>query len=306
MSMEDFISEQAAALGFAASGIAQAGVTMSFARYRQWLDAGMHASMSYLERRAPERETLHSLLPEACSIVVVAARYPSRKENSWYSSHAQGRDYHDVLRVRLNALAELIAAYAGRPVRSRICVDTAPLLEREWAVRAGLGWLGRQNSIVIPGAGCCVFLGALLLELDLEPSPVRDAQCGDCRLCVDACPVNAIRPDGFLDARLCRAYLSIEHKGALSPKSGASLAGTVYGCDACTAVCPWNQKGEDLVLPEFKPIAGLPDPDQIISLSTADFDCAFMGTSIHRIGLERLRRNARAVRLTGIDQHVVR
>ena len=292
MGIEAFIFDQAAKLGFVASGIAQAGACRSFVRYRQWLDAGMHAGMSYLERLAAERETPLRLLPEARSVVVVAARYPSRGVNPWYSTYAQGSDYHDVLRLRLRNLATMIADRAGRPVRSRVCVDTAPLLEREWAVRAGLGWLGRQNSLVVPGAGCCVFLGALLLDLVLEASPECSGQCGDCMRCVEACPTGALRPDGFLDARLCRAYLSIEHAGDLPPGTEASLVGTVYGCDACTVVCPLNLLGESMALPEFQPEPGLPEPWEISALSGADFDRIFAATPIHRIGLERLQRNA--------------
>ena len=294
MSMEAFIMERAASLGFAAAGIARAGASRSWPRYRQWLDAGMHAGMSYLARRARERETPAALLPGARSVLAVAARYPSRGGSRWYSSYAQGLDYHEALGLRLRALADDIAKRAGRPVRSRVCVDTAPLLEREWAVRAGLGWLGRQNSLVVPGAGCCVFIGALLLDMELEASPERPSQCGDCRLCVDACPAGALRHDGFLDARLCRSYLSIEHAGALPAGPGGGLAGTVYGCDACTAVCPWNRQGENLALSEFNPVPELPDPGQIIALSAGGFERVFAGTPIRRIGLGRLRRNALA------------
>ena len=294
MSMESFIMERAASLGFAAAGIAKAGASRSFARYREWLDAGMHADMSYLARRAQERETPAALLPSARSVIVAAARYPSRGGSRWYSAYAQGRDYHDVLRVRLRTLADEIAARAPRPVRSRVCVDTAPLLEREWAVRAGLGWLGRQNCLVVPAAGCCVFLGVLLLDLELEASLEKPSQCGNCRLCLEACPTGALRPDGFLDARVCRSYLSIEHAGALPAGPGAGLAGTLYGCDACTACCPWTSRGEHLVLPEFRPMTQLPDPDQVMRLSAGGFDRVFSESPVHRIGLERLRRNARA------------
>ena len=294
MSMEAFIMERAASLGFAAAGIARAGASRSWPRYRQWLDAGMHAGMSYLARRARERETPAALLPGARSVLAVAARYPSRGGSLWYSTYAQGLDYHEALGLRLRALADDIAKRAGKPVRSRVCVDTAPLLEREWAVRAGLGWLGRQNSLVVPGAGCCVFIGALLLDMELEASPERSSQCGDCRLCVDACPAGALRHDGFLDARLCRSYLSIEHAGALPAGPGGGRAGTVYGCDACTAVCPWNRQGENLALSEFNPVPELPDPGQIIALSAGGFERVFAGTPIRRIGLGRLRRNALA------------
>ena len=251
MSIESFIRHEAATLGFAAVGFVAVGPAQSFDRFQEWLDRGYAGEMYYLVRHAPLRSHPAQLAPYARTVIVVAARYPAVTQSACWSNYALGRDYHEVLRARLKQLEQAIRGQSSSPLLARICVDTAPLLEREWACRAGLGWIGRQGSLVHPEYGCCLFLGELLVNLELEPSPPVPSQCGDCRLCVEACPTGAIQPDGFLDARRCIACLTIEHQGAI-PESMRPLIGTsLFGCDRCTVVCPWSRKGIGLPAPRM-------------------------------------------------------
>lgn len=294
MAMESFIRREAGRLGFAAAGIAAVGPCRTFPIFTEWLKRGYSAGMDFLRRRAALRSNPRLVAPEAKSVIVVAARYPAEVRLRPFSNYVRGHDYHAVLRSKLKHLGHAIEAEAKQPVRFRICVDSAPVLEREWAVRAGLGWIGRQGSLVNPQWGCTLFLGELLVNLELAPSLPVTNRCGTCRKCVEACPTGAIQPDGLVDARRCIAYLTIEHQGeipeALRPRMGQSI----FGCDRCTAACPFNPAGDDAVLPEFNPAgASLPTAAQCLALSAADFERRFRGTAILRSGLEQLRRNAR-------------
>lgn len=293
MPLSSFIREEAARLGFAAVGFAEVGPCRTHDRFANWLSRGYAASMTYLGRHAGLRADPRRIMPDARSIIVVAARYPADTHITPFSNYCRGRDYHDILRGKLKQLARRIEVQNCTPLRSRICVDSAPLLEREWAVRAGLGWIGKQGSLVNPEWGCTLFLGELLVNLELEPSLSVPGKCATCRRCVEACPTGAIQPDGSVDARRCIAYLTIEHQGEipedLRPLMGASL----FGCDRCTSVCPYNKVGSDAIMPEFDPVdLPLPTAEQCLSLGEADFQQRFNGTAICRSGLPCLLRNA--------------
>ena len=295
MPLSSLIREESARLGFAAVGFAVVGPCQTYERFNTWLSRGYAASMTYLARHAALRSDPRQIMPEARAIIVVAARYPADPTISPFSNYARGRDYHAILRGKLKQLARSLEAQSSVPLHSRICVDSAPVLEREWAVRAGLGWIGKQGSLVNPEWGCTLFLGELLVNLELAPSKPKPGKCGTCRRCVEACPTGAIQPGGLVDARRCIAYLTIEHKGAipedLRPRMGSSL----FGCDRCTAVCPYNRAGVDAILPEFNPV-GIPMPtaEQCLALSEAEFQQRFRGTAVYRSGLARLKRNAAA------------
>ncbi|MCG2659066.1 MAG: tRNA epoxyqueuosine(34) reductase QueG [Kiritimatiellae bacterium] len=293
MPLASLIREEAARLGFSAVGFATVGPCQTFDRFQNWLSRGYAAGMDYLAHHAELRLNPMLVAPEAKSVIVVAARYPADPTISPFSNYARGRDYHDVLRGKLKQLARHLGAQSRVPLAARICVDSAPVLEREWAVRAGLGWIGKQGSLVNPEWGCTLFIGELLVNLKLVPSIPVPNRCGNCRRCVDACPTGAIQPDGLVDARRCIAYLTIEHKGAIPEDLRPFLCSSLFGCDRCTAVCPYNQAGVDAILPEFNPV-GIPMPtaEQCLALSKADFQQRFRGTAIYRSGLSRLKRNA--------------
>ena len=292
-SLTDQVLAQARELGFVAAGVAAAAPSETISHYRRWLESGYAADMAYMARHADLRADPRLLTPGMASVIVVAARYPVNPDCSrGFSMYARGRDYHDVLRDKLGLLADFLHARAPLKVR-RICVDSAPLLEREWAVRAGVGWRGRQGQIVNPDAGCCLLLGALLVDAPLDASAACPNQCGTCRRCLDACPTGALCEDGLLDARKCISYLTIEHKGEIPEELRCAVRGRLFGCDACTAVCPWNQRGEDRVMPELASVP-MPDAAEILAMPEAEFARRFSGTAIARTGLNRLQRNARA------------
>ena len=254
--------------------------------------------MDYLIRNVAPRKDPRLLLPQAKSVIVAAARYPGKTHNPAYSSYAQGQDYHKVLKPVLHKLADHLAIFLGQQFKYRVCVDTAPILEREWAVRAGLGWIGRQGSLVNPQHGCRLFLGEIILTLHLPSATPVHNQCGDCRLCLDACPNNAFTTAGFLDAARCLSYLTIEHHGPLPHHLLPLKTASVFGCDACTAVCPFNPPEDTAVLPELMPTqqaALWPGPAECIKLDQPGFKKLFSGTPINRLGLARLQRNAAAI-----------
>lgn len=294
--IEQYIRERALDLGFGAVGFARVDASQSFPVFQQWVAKGYCAEMHYLVHHAALRADPRTLAPDARTIIVVAARYPFEDENCLVSNYARGADYHDVIRAKLQQLAAALEEKHGAAISSRICVDTAPLLEREWAVRAGIGWIGKQGSVVSPDLGTCFFLGELLVNIALEPSVPQTERCGECRLCVAACPAKAILPGNQLDARRCVSYLTIEHKKDLNREMAALMRYSVFGCDKCTVVCPWNRKGRATVMSEFNvPAAKLPSLEECLALDQKRFKKHFGGTPIAYIGLERLKRNVSIV-----------
>jgi epoxyqueuosine reductase len=172
-------------------------------------------------------------------------------------------------------------------------VDSAPLPEREWALRAGLGWQGRQGQLIVPGAGACTVLGFLLTDLDLQPSIPQENRCGDCRRCVESCPTRAILPSGRIAAGRCISYLTIEHQGEIATGLEPAMGQALFGCDICTAVCPWNLKASAPVLPALEPGSPPPDAGALVAMVPGEFNVRFRGTAVQRSGLDRLQRNAR-------------
>ena len=294
--IEQYIRARALDLGFGAIGFARVDSSKSFHAFQEWLSRGYGAEMHYLERHAALRMDPRNLLPSAKTIVVVGARYPSAKSEDNISSHAFCRDYHDVLRDKLALLASTLEKQHGAPIESRICVDTAPLAEREWAVRAGIGWIGKQGSVVSPNLGACFFLGELLVDIELEPSAPIANLCGDCNLCGEACPNKAVLSGSQIDARRCISYLTIEHKKNFSPETSMLINGSVFGCDRCTAVCPLNRRACAPVMKEFdSPEKSMPELAECLALDRCGFKKYFGRTPVERIGLERFRRNVNVV-----------
>jgi epoxyqueuosine reductase len=239
-------------LGFARIAIVPIEPPRRHALYRSWLEAEYAGAMAYLA--TPEhvagRADLRSLLGSARSLIVVAMAYDRTSPvpadsllRGKIARYARGEDYHLVMRDRLVALADRVAAQIGRPVASRPCVDSAPILEREWAERAGLGFVAKNTLVIAPGIGSYVVLGELLIDAELPataPSEPARARCGSCRNCLDACPTQAFVDAYVLDARRCISYLTIEQHGAIPRELRASIGTWVFGCDICQEVCPFN------------------------------------------------------------------
>ncbi len=295
------VKAEAARLGFCACGLAEAGpVAPERAAYvRRWLEAGCHGGMAYLERHAPLRLDPRLLHPGARTVVAVALPYapaaPLRPGGYTLARYALGHDYHDVVRGRLRRLMAALGLEEGRDGRP-FC-DTAPLDERYWAERCGIGWTGRNRQLFVPGYGCYVFLGELVLcrpadAYDVPMSP----RCGDCRRCLDACPAGALSASG-LDARLCLSYLTIEHRGPLPPGTGRRMGRCIYGCDRCAEACPWNRALTGGADPEFRPSDALRamTPADWQALTPEAYRALFRGSAVRRAKFEGLQRNIRAV-----------
>lgn len=303
-SLEARIKRRAHELGFELAGIAMATPADGFDRLREWLDQGFAGEMAYLHRHAEARRHPASILPDVHSVVMVGMNYkpddpnPSRPQPPGrVARYARGTDYHDLLRQRLNQLL----AWAQTEVPGclgRGVVDTAPLLERDFARRAGLGWFGKNTMLLNKRLGSYFFLGALLLDCHLHPDPPHEAtHCGTCTACLDACPTQAFPAPGWLDARRCISYLTIELKGPIPAELREPLGDWVFGCDICQEVCPWNRKAPTGTEPALQPRADLEalDPAELLGLSEAEFRRRFQGTALMRSRRRGLLRNAALV-----------
>jgi epoxyqueuosine reductase len=262
---------------------------------RRWLEAGHAGTMGYLERRVEERLDPARVLPGARSVLCVALNYYQGEapDPSWrpVARYAWGRDYHHVIGPRLERLGAHLAETAG--ARSRGYVDTGPVLERDLAARAGLGWVGKNTMLLHPRLGSWFFIGVLLTTADLaHDEPLAD-RCGTCRACLDACPTGAFVAPYVLDARRCISYLTIEHRGDIAPEAHGGMAGWQFGCDICQDVCPWNRKAPVTREDVFAPPAPFPDAATVSGMDDAALQRRFAGTPLLRAKPSGLRRNAR-------------
>jgi len=293
MTLEEQIIREANRLGFGAVGIATAGPSASYQSYLDWLSGGNAGEMGYLTKHAAIRVHPNRLAPGVKSVIAAGAGYPvNAAPGAGFSSYARGEDYHDLLRAKLRRLAEFIGEREELSV-ARVCVDSAPLLEREWAIRAGIGWQGRQGQLVSPALGCCFVLGFLLVDLELSPSPVVADRCGNCTECLQACPTGAIDTERRVDARKCISYLTTEHDGDIPDRIASRMGQSLFGCDFCTAICPWNARKNRMVMGEFTEGISLPTTEECAEMSESDFRLRFVGSSVFRAGLARLKRSAR-------------
>ncbi len=306
MTLTESIKCKARELGFDLVGIAEAGPSQSNDRYVDWLAQGYHGTMTYLARpdAVARRADVRELFPGARSVVVVGMNYyvtpPSQTGEvpgrGTVARYAWGDDYHGVIADRLKQLVAFIEAGAGHPVAHKICVDTSAVLEREWAVRAGLGWIGKNTLLIHPRAGSWLLLGELLLELDLEyDAPIAADHCGTCTRCVEACPTQCILSDRALDASRCISYLTIELRGDL-PAGLRDLVGDwVFGCDVCQQVCPWNRFAHSTGEPAFAPRHTTLDLRELAGMDEETFQARFAHSAIRRAKLKGLARNAALV-----------
>ena len=281
--------------GFVAAGVVAGSRAEGWDGFRDFLDRGRHGGMGWLVRDAEARRTVESILPYAKAVLCVARDVPAGGPGS-VARYARGEDYHGAVRRELKAVAAALRRASPPGAHFRVCVDTAPVLEREWAVRAGLGFVGKNGMLIVPGVGSHVVLGELLTDLALAPTATAvDAtweRCGGCSACLDGCPTGAILAPRVVDARLCLSSLTIEHRGELTPEEESWLGGRLFGCDDCQDVCPWNS-GPRWSEPVAEPPASL-DPAALAGLDDAGFEALFGRSAIRRATAAGLRRNARA------------
>jgi epoxyqueuosine reductase len=288
----------AARLGLAEIGAVPVEPPRRFDLYRSWLAAGHHGEMAYLA--TPEhlaaRADLGELLRGARTVVVAALAYDGGGPSGGIARYARGDDYHMVLRDKLVALAGELAAAAGRPVASRTCVDSAPVLERELAERAGLGFVGKNTVMIIPGVGSWIVLGELLLDVDVDlggGEPMR-SRCGTCRACLDACPTQAFVAPHTLDARRCISYLTIESEAEVPVALRPAVGGWIFGCDICQEVCPYNHGATAAPDPALSPRDDGHRAPDLIALARAPSNQLrqfVKRTALRRISRAQLLRN---------------
>jgi len=272
--------------GFELAGVTAAGTVAEAGYYRQWVADGFAGEMRYLtDRRAGLRDDPRNLLPSARSILCVGKLY-------------NGPDYHDVLRRGLLRLVDRLRAQTVEPFEWKICVDTAPLLERALARQAGLGWIAKNTCLINQGMGSWFFLGELLLSLDLQPDQPPPDRCGSCTRCIDACPTQALVPTGLpqgpayaLDARLCISYFTIELRGAVPEPLRSAIGRHVFGCDICQDVCPWNRHAPASTEPAFAPTHFAPSLEKLAALSEDEFRDLFRSSAIQRARYTGFLRN---------------
>ena len=294
LTLTESVKARALELGFDLVAVGPAGPPEHGAALRSWVEAGHAGTMGYLERRLEERLDPGRVLPGARAAVCVALNYYQGEldDASWrpIARYAWGGDYHEVVGPRLAELAAHLAEAAG--ARSRGYVDTGPVLERDLAARAGLGWIGKNTMLLHPALGSWFFIGVLLTTADLAPDAPLADRCGSCRACLDACPTGAFVAPYVLDARRCISYLTIEHRGPIEPDLQPRMAGWQFGCDVCQDVCPWNRKAPATRHPEFVPATSFPGAEAVRAMDDASIRRDFHGSAMLRAKPAGIRRNA--------------
>lgn len=297
--LEDRIRQRAATLGFDPVGITTLGPVESHGAFVEWLAKGYAGEMGYLERGADKRRDTRLPFDGVRSAVVVGLNYGGKQPAGPIARYARGDDYHDIMVARLNELHRWLESELGRPLRGKAYVDTGPILERELAQRAGLGWIGKNTMLVNPRRGSFFFLGALLVDLELQPDAPFDAdRCGSCTRCLDACPTDAFVAPRVMDARRCVSYLTIEHRSDIAPELQPLIGDLLYGCDICQDVCPWNVRfatelGDAALSPRPENVA--PEVEPLVDLSDEEFRVRFRGSPMKRAKRQGLSRNAAIV-----------
>ena len=309
MSIIQSIKNEARRLGFMLAGITTPDPPPHFSSYKNWLRLGRHGSMEYLagERARSRRSDPRLILPECRSILMLAVRYPDPKTAKpdpqkgpagRVAAYAWGRDYHLVLPERLKALGRFIDNLVGSPVPQRWYTDTGPILERDLAQRAGLGWIGKNTCLINPTAGSYFLLAEILLGIELEPDlPFPADRCGTCTRCIEACPTGCILPDRTLDARRCIATLTIENKAEIPAELRPQMGNWVFGCDICQMVCPWNRFTAKEYAQGLAPDPEMAYPDLMANLllTPQEFNRKFQSSPIRRARHSGYLRNVAVV-----------
>ena len=336
-SLSHKIKAEALRLGFSACGIAKAEpVDAETAQaFRQWLRQGGHATMQYMENYEDKRLDPRLLMPGVKSIICVALNYAPSQPVKGFANYAIGKDYHDIVKQKLYQLAQILAPLTpplggspnlteslpqggGREGAFRAFSDSAPILERYWAMKAGLGFIGKNHQLIIPGMGSQFFLGELFVDIELEPDAPCRQHCGNCHRCIDACPTGALAPltppmggstsrteslpqggglEGAFHSSLCLSYLTIENRGAIPPEAASKMGHTFYGCDRCQQACPWNAKATPTSEPLLQPTAELlsMNDEDWQQLSLEQYRRLFKGSAVKRAKYEGLMRNIKAI-----------
>jgi epoxyqueuosine reductase len=301
-STENMIKAQGYALGFDLVGVASAGTMETAAAFDSWIENGYAGEMEYLPRGAAKRRDSRLPLADAISAIVVGMSYGGREPAGPVARYARGDDYHEVMTARLEQLHRQIEADAGRPINGKAYVDTGPILERDLARRAGLGWFGKNTNLVNPHIGSFFFIGVLLVDLELEPdAPFEADRCGNCTRCLDACPTDAFVEPRVLDATKCISYLTIEAKGSIPSEQREKVGGLIYGCDICQDVCPWNVRfSQELREPAFRQREVVDGnaravATRILAMDDEAFRREFKGSAMKRAKRRGLARNAAIV-----------
>jgi len=297
------LAARARALGFDRIGVAELDLSADEQHLKAWLAAGYHGQMGYMERHGLMRSRPAELAPGALRAICVRMNYWPQEAASapavladgalgYVSRYALGRDYHKVMRRALAHLAAQLRDEIG-PFGYRVCVDSAPVLERALARAAGLGWIGKHTNLLARDAGSWFFLGEILTDLPLPADATGSGHCGTCEACISACPTRAIVAPFRLDARRCISYLTIESKESIPSEYRAAIGNRIYGCDDCQLVCPWNRYARAASHPDFKVRQELDAPRlaTLFAWSAAQFDARMRGSAIYRIGYERWSRN---------------
>jgi len=286
-------------LGFFLAGVTTPDPPRHVTVFENWLLSGHHGNMEYLatERSRSRRANLHEILPECKSVLVLATPYSAPQENTNTNSSGQiaayaiGLDYHDVLSTRMKELIQFIEKQVGHPIKNRYYSDTGPILERDLAQRAGIGWIGKNTCLINPKHGSYFFLSEILLDLSLEPDPpFLTDHCGTCTRCIEACPTNCILPNRTIDASQCISYLTIELKDDIPVDLRDKIGDWVFGCDICQTACPWNRfssRGD----PVFENSTAPRSLTEEMGLSTAAFNQRFKNSPIKRAKRRGYLRN---------------
>ena len=300
----EWIVEAAERTGFDACGIAHAtALEEESAHVEQWLEEGREGEMGYLTRNKEKRYDPRLLVEGTKSIVTVLYNYYPKQqlgdsEHYKIAKYAFGADYHEVLKRKMRQLLERIESQTGKLEGTRVFVDSAPVLDRAWAVRCGLGFIGKNTTLIHPKKGSFFFIGHLFLPLELEAtSQPLNNRCGRCKKCIDACPTGALEAPFHIDARKCISYLTIEYKGSLEDHDPKAFQGWMYGCDICQDACPYNRFALPNMEPEFQPSERLVAmrEDDWKNLTKEEFDELFKHSAVQRAGFEGLKRNIKFI-----------
>jgi len=296
--LKQAIKDKARQLGFILAGVTSFEPPAHYSTFESWLNAGMHGTMNYLaeERSRTRRADPKQILPECKSILVLAMPYANvegRMQNAEFqiAAYALGEDYHEVIPARLKQIVEFIEEQLGHPIPNRYYTDTGPILERDLAQRAGLGWIGKNSLLINPKAGSTFFLAEILLGIELEPDDALITDhCGTCTRCITACPTHCILPNRTLDARRCISYLTIELKTDIPEDLRPLMQNWIFGCDVCQQVCPWNRFSAQADS-AFEPKIPLPVLPSDLILSSVEFNQRFKKSPIKRAKRRGYLRN---------------
>jgi len=295
------IKAEALRLGFSACGIARADTVGESAVYlEKWLAEGNQAGMDYMNNHFDKRCDPRLLVEGTKSIISVAMNYyPSRKlreEQLQFAYYAYGKDYHEVMKAKLTELFNFINEQLA-PVNGRVFCDTAPVLDRYWAQKAGLGWIGKNAQLIIPHAGSYFFLGEIFLDIELDYDSPMQSKCGNCTRCLNACPVKALEKPFVLNSNRCISYLTIEYKGEIEPGIAPKMGNHLYGCDDCQKCCPWNRFASPHQIADFEPSEAFisMEEEDWKALTVEQYRTLFKGSAVKRAKFDGLMRNLKAI-----------